>query len=397
MSLSSAVSRQGVSSLRAANVQSVLDTLRQSGPSSQAGLARATGLAPATITSIVRELRADGRVESHDLNRRERVVSLPAQAGRFAAASIRADSLRVLIADYASGSRTLLTAPAPVEEDSDGPGALADLLHESLERAGLSATDLAGLAVSVQGPVSRNTGAVASWASNNLPAWRGIAVGDVLADRLGLPVVVENDANLAAVAEWTWGAGSGSDVFFYVLSSTHIGGAILLDGEILHGADGLAGEIGHMVVDDSGPMCECGSRGCLSVFASQESILRALRPHAEHSSIRDVVDAARDGDLPSRGLLFDVGRRMGRALADAGKLVAPDTMVLGGDLGRAGSMLLEGLRASIEVTSLRAVSPTVAFRPAELREDEVLLGGVAMLLRREGADASSMPRWLKGS
>ena len=109
------------------------------------------------------------------------------------------------------------------------------------------------------------------------------------------------------------------------------------------------------------------------------------------------MDAARDGDLPARGLLFDVGRRMGRALADAGKLVAPDTMVLGGDLGRAGSMLLEGLRASIEVTSLRAVSPSVAFRPAELREDEVLLGGVAMLLRREGADASSLPHWLKGS
>lgn len=384
-----------MSSLRATNIERVLDALRTAGPSSQASLARATGLAPATITSIVRELREAGAVRTRALNRRESVVSLAAQTGRFAAVSIQDGALTALVADYSQESRVRLRAPAPTDEDRSGPEALRSLLDAALAQADIGLDELSGLAVGMQGPISRSTGAVASWASNSFPAWRGIPLQERLEDDLGIPVTVENDANLAALAEWTWGAGRGSENFFYGLSSTHVGGAILLDGNILRGADGMAGEIGHMVVDDGGPMCECGSRGCLSVYASQEAILRALRLHGRYTSVRDVVEAARDGDLPARGVLFDVGRRLGRALADIGKLVAPDTMVLGGDLGRAGSLLLEGLRASIEITSLRAVSPSVQFRPAEIREDEVLLGGIALLLRREAADASSLPAWLR--
>lgn len=395
MSSSSAGSRPGLSSLRATNIESVVEALRHGGPSSQAGLSRATGLSPATITSIVRTLVDQGRVETRAVNRRESLVSLAAQRGRFLTASIQTGVLQVLLADFASGRRHRLETPAPEGEGADGPAALVALVHELLDGAGVTPADLSGLAVGMQGPISRDTGAVASWAGNNLPAWRGVPIRETLEERLGVPTLVDNDANLAAVAEWTWGAGRGSGNFFYVLSSTHIGGAILLDGEILHGADGLAGEIGHMVVDDGGPMCECGSRGCLAVYASQEAILRTLRAHAAHDSVAEVVEAARAGDLPARGVLFDVGRRMGRALADVGKLIAPDTMVLGGDLGRAGSLLLEGLRASIEVTSLRAVSPRVRFRPAELREEEVLLGGVALLLRHAGADASELPDWLR--
>lgn len=396
MSPTSGPRRAGLSSLRAANIDAVLEALRRGGPSSQAGIARTTGLSPATITSIVRELLEDGRVRSEARNRRESVISLAEVSGRFAALSVETSRLQVMIADFARGERLRLEAPAPSGSQDDGPTALVTLLDRALEEAGLSRGDLTGIALGMQAPISRDTGAVASWASADLPAWRDVRLAEALTLSAGVPTLVDNDANLAAIGELTWGAGQGSEVFCYVLSSSHIGGAIALRGEILHGADGLAGEIGHMVVDDGGPLCHCGSRGCLAVYATEESILRSLRVHGDYGSIRGVVSAARDGDLPARTVLFDVGRRAGRALADVGKLIAPDTMVLGGDLGRAGSLLLGGLRASIEITSLRAVSPAVQFRPARILADEVLLGGIAALLRREGADAGELPRWLRG-
>ncbi|UQN30439.1 ROK family transcriptional regulator [Brachybacterium kimchii] len=386
--------RPGLSTLRRANIELVLDALRLKGPSSQAGLARETGLSPATITSIVRTLVSSGRVETRALNKRETVVTLAPQTGRYVSVSVRPKTMHGVLVDFTAERYWEASVLTP-EHDGEGPGAYVRLVGELLALAGLERSDLSGAAVGMQCPISRASGEVASWAGTRLPGWKSIPVAAHLEELLGVPVIVDNDANLGGLAEWSWGAGQGDGVLFYVLSSSHVGGAIVLDGEVLRGADGLAGEIGHMVVDSSGPMCECGSRGCLAVYASERAIIGALRSEGSFASLPDVIGAAREGDLRARGVLFDVGRQMGRALADVGKLLAPNTIVLGGELGRAGSLLLAGLRASIEVTSLRAVSPSIQFRPAQLVAGEVELGGIAALLRSEGADVSELPAWLR--
>lgn len=387
--------RKKTSGFRQHNEQRVVDVLRLSGPSSQAGLARATGLSPATITSIVRSLTSDGRVGSRSVNGRETLVSLTAGSGRLVSISVRPESVSGALFDLEREFRVDASSTDVGVEMPSSPEVVAQVVEELARRADLSTYDLTEVATAVQGPISRETGAVASWAGTHMPSWRNIVIRAELEQRLDLPVFVDNDANLAAIAEWTWGAGRGASNLFYLMCSDHVGGAFLHNGEVFSGADGLAGEIGHMVVDHTGPVCECGSRGCLTMYASQHALLTGLRRHAAFVSTREVIDAAESGDLAARGALFEVGRLLGRAFANVGKLTAPNVMVLGGDLGRAGRLVLESLDASLEITSLRAVSPSIQLRPAGITDGAVILGGVAALLRRSGGDLSELPLWME--
>ncbi len=381
----------GQTGFRKANEAKILEAIRIDGPSSQASLARATGLSPATITNIVRTLVTERRARSQSLNGRETLISLAEPTGTMIAINVTTGSIDAVLFDLDRKNR-VSASRTNADEVASGPAVVELLIEELFERSGVAPSELASVAVGIQAPVSSESGSISSWAKAHLPAWRLLSVQDELQRRLEVAVIVENDANLAGLAEWTWGAGRGAEYFFYLMCSTHVGGAFLRRGELFRGADGLAGEIGHMVVDHTGPVCECGSRGCLTMYASRDALLAGLRGGA--SSTRELVQAAADGELAARGALADAGRLVGRALANVGKLIAPHVMVLGGDLGLPGSPVLESVNASLEVTSLRAVSPAVEIRAAEIGEDAVLLGGVAALLAQSGAGFGELPRWM---
>jgi predicted NBD/HSP70 family sugar kinase/predicted transcriptional regulator len=384
------------STTRRGSIQLVLDALRHEGPASQATLARRARLSPATVNNIVKALQAQGIAEVQSVNGRESLVTLVAGRGSAVVVEVTIASVRAALFNFDGHVRYDASAACAPEPGADGgdPGLAMDVVRSLTAQAGVSAADLTGIAVSVQAPVARATGTVTSWARSQLPGWAGVPIEEVFARQFAVPVVAENDANLAALAEWTWGAGRGAAEFLYVMCSSGVGGGLIIDGRIYRGGDGLAGEIGHMVVDPNGPVCFCGSRGCLTMFTSERSILAALESSGgAPRSLPDVIESAGRGDPACRLVLREAGRYLGRALANAAKVMAPSVIAVGGVLAEAGPLVFDSLRSSAEVHSLHVVSPSVEFRPAQFKADASLFGGLAAVLVRAGQGASVLPAW----
>ncbi|MBT0770257.1 ROK family transcriptional regulator [Kineosporia sp. J2-2] len=386
------------SGVRRGNVEKVLEALRAHGPSSQAALARRTDLSAATVNSIVRGLRDEGIAEVQALNGRESQVALVAEAGVIVSVQVNVDAVHAVLFDL--GRRRRLDAHLDqgrdFATDGAGPEDVVGLVRGLVGRAGLAVSDLTGVAVAMQGPIHRRAGTLVSWARLQMPNWSDVPVASTLAEALGVAVVAENDANLAALAEWTWGAGHGVDDFLFVMCSSGIGGGIVIDGRIYRGGDGLAGEIGHIILEQHGPVCFCGSRGCLTTFASERSILLALEGSGSvKEDLPEVIAAAHRGDPACQRVLWEAGRYLGRALANTAKAMAPSVVAIGGLLGEAGPLVFDSVRSSAEINSLLAVSPDVRFVPAVIGDDAALFGGVAAVLTLGGQGVSSLPQWMK--
>ncbi|MFD7708517.1 ROK family transcriptional regulator [Streptomyces sp. NPDC059786] len=392
----SAHDRRPPSVARRGSVQRVLEVLRLDGPSSQAALARRTGLSRATVNAIVKGLKDEGVAEVRPVNGRESLVALVSSNAAVVAVQVNVGSLRAAVFDF--GRMTRLDTEIPYAEGSEDVGIalVSDTVMALAARAGLGPEELAGVAVAMQAPIARATGTIASWAQLQLPAWTDVPIADTLAERLGIPVIADNDANLAALAEWTWGAGRGAADFLYVMCAAGVGGGFVIDGKIYRGGDGLAGEIGHMVLESHGPVCFCGSRGCLTTFVSEKFLLLALEDSgSSRKSLKEIVAAARRGDPACRRVLYEAGRHLGRAFANTAKLMAPSVIAVGGALSEAGPLLFESIQSSVEVHSLRAVSPSIRFVPARLGDDTALLGGLAAVLADAGQGVSTLPEWVR--
>ena len=359
--------------LRAANRDRLVDILRARGPMTQAELARASGLSPATVSSIVGELRSLGWLEP-GRGRGDSVV-LSRTAGVAIGVDFGHSHVRVAIADLAH--TVLAEAEEPVEVDQDAADSIAiagTLVRRLLAETG--AGSVTGVGMGLPGPLSGDE----VGDSAILPGWIGARPEAMLREELGLAVRVDNDANLGALAETVWGAGRGCSDLVYVKAATGIGAGLVLSGRLYRGATGAAGELGHLPVDETGPICRCGNRGCLETLAGAEAILEPLRRRrVPVSSLRDVIAAAADGDRACARVIEDAGRALGRGVAGACNLLAPERVVVGGELAQAGELLLEPLRGAVRraaVGSMRDVDVVAGV----LGERAEVLGAVALVL-----------------
>ncbi|HEY8082938.1 MAG TPA: ROK family protein [Solirubrobacterales bacterium] len=227
----------------------------------------------------------------------------------------------------------------------------------------------------------------------NLPI-EDLPIRDLAVDRIGLPVFVDNDANVAALAEHLYGAARGTQNAVMLTLGTGIGGGLILGGEIYRGATGAGAELGHMVIEIDGPLCQgnCPSRGCIETFASGTAIGREGRAAAERepdSALgkmlangadvdgRAVTEAALGGDATAIGVFDLVGMRLGVALASFANIFEPEVIVIGGGVIAAGDLLLEPARRELQARALAPMNrtPVVA---AELGEDAGMIGAAAM-------------------
>ncbi len=245
-------------------------------------------------------------------------------------------------------------------------------------------------------------------------SWRGEPLRQTLSDRLPVPVFVDNDANAAAWAEYRYGAGHGETHLVLVNLGTGIGGGIVIDGRVVRGRFGIAGEFGHMQVVPDGIRCECGNRGCWEQYASGNALVREARtlitagsPVATdlldrvHGRAEDltgpvVTEAAREGDALARELLGEVGRWLGVGIANLAAALDPGTFVVGGGVSAAGDLLLEPARAAFrgQLTG-RGYRPEATIVAAELGNEAGLVGaGDLARLAAAGlawADAGDVP------
>jgi predicted NBD/HSP70 family sugar kinase/biotin operon repressor len=388
-------------SLRARNRRRVLDALRAAGTASRADLARRTGLSRSTVSSLIADLQSAGLVA--EVAGRGRAAPsgqggrppVLLELGRSAGVAVGIDfghrHLRVAVADL--GHRVLAEAVRTLEAQhraAEGLDQAARLVDQVLGQAGTGHDRVIGVGMGLPGPIDRTTGTVGS--PTLLPGWVGVRAAERLGELLGLPVQVDNDANLGVLAECTWGAGQGCTEVAYLKAATGIGAGLVLGGRLYVGASGTAGEIGHTTIDEHGPVCRCGNRGCLEMLAGAPAILELLRPGlGERLTLAEVLRLAAAGDPGCRRVLADAGRHIGVAVANLCNLFNPERVIVGGELARAGDLLLEPLREVVRRGSIQSALQTARIVPGVLGDRAEVLGAVALVLRESDRFVSLHP------
>jgi glucokinase len=252
---------------------------------------------------------------------------------------------------------------------------------------------VAGIGVAAPGPVNPYTGTVIE--APNIPGWSNIALREKLEKRFEVPVALGNDANLAALGEWRFGAGQGYHHLIYVTVSTGIGGGVINDDKLLLGAQGLAAELGHLTVMIDGPLCGCGQRGHLEAVASGPAITRWVEqelsqgipsslPTDKPLSAKDIAAAARKGDRLATAALQRSGTFLGQALADYLHIFNPSALIIGGGVSQSGPLLLEPLwNALREHVFTDKYLEDLTLTTAALGDDAGLMGSLALASQLE--------------
>jgi glucokinase len=267
--------------------------------------------------------------------------------------------------------------------------------HRALEQANVAISELTAVGIGAPGLSNPETGML--FTSPNLPGWRDVPLRDIMQERLGKRTFLINDANAAALGEFYFGAARGASNFIYITLSTGIGGGIVIDGKIYSGAIGAAGEVGHMTIDDDGPICNCGNRGCWEMLASgtalareakhrieegvRTSILEYAEGDVEKVTAQVVHSAAERGDSLAQELIARTSYYVGVGLANLINIFNPELIVIGGGLSNIGDMLLKPAFKVARERAYKEAFQAVRFASAELGRDSGVLGAAAFALK----------------
>lgn len=272
-----------------------------------------------------------------------------------------------------------------------------DVLKEG-ERAGVSSKSILGLGIGGPGALNSDGGVI--HIAPNIPGWIDTYLVRELEGELDLPIYLENDANAAALGEWWLGAGRNVDNLVLLTLGTGIGGGIIIDGEVLHGARYTAGEIGHTIIREGGLLCGCGNRGCLEAQASAQSVVKRtldaikkgkktiltdlVKNKLEDITCKLVYDTARKGDNLCKWVVDETGKYLGIGIANIVNIINPEMVILGGGMAEAGDLLFEPVRKYVQEHAFTAAMEGVEVVPAALGVNAGAVGAVAYVLKKKG-------------
>ena len=343
------------------------------GSVTRSDLVRLSGLPRTTVTGIVNDLIDRGLVVEHAAGgsgqaaragRPARPLSLAGPPTLTAVLACGRSGIEAALVTYpgqiAARSSTLEVARGRAGDVDAIAGPGGDLVEKMLSGGGFSPGQLEGVVIGVPRPVGPGEPAPA------------------VADRLGVPVRVENDANLATLGEATYGAGRGHDSLIYLKLGHNVGAGLVIGGLLHRGASGFAGELAHVRVRADGDVCVCGGRGCLSEIVGLSLLDFAQRSYEERLALPQVLALVAEREPAVRRVFADLGRLVGEPLASLCTLLDPAAVVIDGSLGAAGQYVLAGIRESIERHTVPVVADSVQVIPGELGDRAELLGGAAL-------------------
>ena len=283
-------------------------------------------------------------------------------------------------------------------ETGKGPDAILQdiikLAKELLLEQNIASGDLQGIGISCGGPIDSKEGIVFS--PPNLPGWDAVPICSMFKHAFpDTPVVLENDANATALAEWRWGAGKGTQNMLFLTMGTGVGGGLILDGKLYRGTNDLAGELGHQTILVNGPQCPCGKRGCLEALCSGPSIARLARESLQYGrgkklleeaggravdiTARHVIELAKKGDPFCITLLEEVGTYMGIGLSNLIMILNPERIVLGTIAVHAGDLLMNPIRKAIAEYTWKRSAAVCEVVPAALGDSAQDLAALSII------------------
>jgi predicted NBD/HSP70 family sugar kinase len=368
----------------------VLDLIRRAGGLSRADIIAKTGLARSTVAARLDTLQGAGWISSG-----QTTTARGRPPSHF---HIRTDGGALLIADAgATGVRTAVTdlrghigheLRMPLDI-TVGPqrwlAEVAAMFEELLEKTGITADFVRGIGVAVPGPVDFASATVVS--PPIMTGWDGYPIRSWFADRYACPVLVDNDANAMTLGEHATNFAD-QDSVVMVKVATGVGAGIIAHGLIYRGADGSAGDIGHIQIsppenvdsEESQPVCRCGNTGCIEAYGGGWALLRDLRAAGrEVSTISDIARLVESGDPLAVSLVRRAGRFIGVALSDVVSLLNPSVVIVGGELAASTAILMAGIRESIYARSLPLATRRLQIVPAQLGDRAGAVGLTSML------------------
>jgi predicted NBD/HSP70 family sugar kinase len=371
-------------SLREANRARIIDAVKRHGGLTQVELAGATGLSPATVSNIVKELTASSILHitmTTRSGRRAQHVTLARALGIVAGVHISTRHMRIALADVAGTVVAEHNMPLAKDHRADNElDKVTQLIADMLDSVDASMDEILAVGIALPAPVDARKGEISR--SGLMRGWDGVSIAELMHRRIQRPVFVDNEANLGALAEFRLGAARGRRNAVYLRLGQGFGAGLILNGAVFRGFASSAGEFGHMTIDEHGPLCRCGNRGCLEAIAGGPAIIEGLRETNGPAKLTDVVVHAIAGDHICIRAIADAGRHVGIAAANLCNLLAPERIVVGGELARAGELFLGPLRHSLERSVVMSTDKVADIVQGQLGDRAELMGAVLYAIDR---------------
>ena len=394
-----ASNKNGVLMKERSLADSVLKLIWHEQRTSRADIARYTGLSRSTVSEIIEVLLNTGLIAEIGAGkssggRRPIVLEFQDEARCILGVDLGATHVAVALIDLRGRVLSWKEKNHPVRTDPDGARALVmQLCDECLEECSNLSSQLIRIGVAVPSPVDPLNPKMLS--EIVIPAWHGESGLEELQKRYGVPVHVDNDANLGALAEYSWGAGKGVDDFVYIKIAHGIGAGYILNGTVYRGAGGVAGEMGHLPIDPNGELCVCGLRGCLATFVGKPALAKRTKEllgnysdsilKDKECTLQEIETAALSGDQLALQLVKEVAEYLGIAISGWFNLMNPNLAILGGGLVGLGEHLLGPLRAKVRNSTLVSKA-AVDIKISELGSRTVAIGAATLALEAMFAD-----------
>jgi predicted NBD/HSP70 family sugar kinase len=374
----------------------------------RAEIAQFANLSRSTVSEVIGELMSTGLIAELGIGesrggRRPIILEFCDTAAVILGVELGAAHVGVVLTDLRGRTVAWKTREHPVRTDPQGSRKLVAELCDRCMADGAKGRPLIGIGVAVPSPV--NPARPDRLSEVVLPAWSGRLGLEELAAHFGAPLMVDNDANLGALAEHWWGAGRGVGDFAYIKVATGVGCGHVINGEIYRGATGVAGEIGHLAIEPQGKQCICGLRGCLATLIGAQPLLertaelRSEYPDsvlaAQPETTAELEQAALDGDPLARRVATEAAEHLGIAVAGLLNLMNPSMVVIGGDLAGLGELLLEPIRDTVSRRTLVSQVTAAVLRTSALGPRSVAVGAATMVLK-EALQDSRMLAVVKG-
>lgn len=370
--------------MREINRAILLNAIKADGPISRADLAHRSGLSPATVTAITGDLIDEGLIfekETGDSSggRRPILLALNPRGGFVVGVK--------LMEDHAVGALTDLNA-AVLEKDSIVfPDSTVDGVIDSLVRlvntlildGKISRKNLLGVGVGLAGVVDSSSGMLRQ---SPFFGWKDTPLRDLLQERLHVPVSIDNDVNTLTLGEKWLSVGLPEDNFVVITVGRGIGMGMVINGEIVRGKSGGAGEFGHIVVDPNGPLCDCGKHGCLESFLSDRALLATAHRQVGEDvrDIDDLVKRASDGNPAARSVLASAGTLLGREVANLVNILDPKLIILSGEGVRMGDAFFKPLLDSVTQNVMPGLAEDTEIRMATWGDDVWARGAASVVI-----------------